>query len=139
MTPKQIAVALLAVSIGAFVMQFATAQNRTAVKSTYDNHRAIRYRFTALPDGGVATTDLLQEAADLCRASGRAVQSAETRFYASGTPSVNAIKALMATEATDCAALDVLRSSVDQAKAIFDGSRAAYRCAYLRACPDGGS
>ena len=145
MTPKQISAALLAgsaVAIGAFVMQFepapAAAQNRTTVQSASDNHRAIRYRFTALPDGGTTTTDLLQEAADTCRASRRAVESAKARHYASGTPSVAALKAMVVTETADCAALDTLRASVDQAKTAHAGAKKAYDCAYLRTC-DGGS
>lgn len=134
MRPKRIAAALLA----GLVVSAVSAQSRTTVQSASDNHQALRYRVTAQADGGTTTEDLLQDASDLCRASRRTVESAETRFYASGTPNVAAVKALIAIEAADCAAFDTLRASVDQAKAAFDGAKTAHGCAYLRACPDGG-
>ncbi len=144
MTIKEIAAGLTAgsvVVVGLFSMQFepapASAQNRATVQSASDNHRAIRYRVTVLPDGGTDTADLLQDAADTCRASRRTVQAAKTRHYASGTPDAVAVKALMATETADCAALETLRASVDQAKAARDGAKEAYDCTYLRTC-DGG-
>lgn len=142
MTKKQIAATLLA---GLFVSAALTtlipshAQTRTTVQSASDNHKTIRYRVTVLPDGGTKKADLLQDASDLCRASRRAVEAAETRFYASGAPSISAIKTLIATETADCAALATLRASVRQAKVTLDRSKTAYECAHLRTCPDGGS
>lgn len=142
---KDIAAALLAgsvVVVGLFSMQFepapASAQNRTTVHSASENHRAIRYLVTTLPDGGTDTADLLQNAADTCRASKRAVEAAEIRHYASGVPSRDAVKALIATQVADCAALDTLRASVKQADVAHAGAKEAYDCTYLRNC-DGGS
>lgn len=145
-TIKQVAAALLAGAVvvtGTFVMQFepapAQAQNRTTVQSAHNNHQALRYLTTALPDGETVTADLLQDAADTCSASRRAVEAAEIRHYASGTPTIASIKALIATEVLDCAALDTLRTAVDQAKAAREGAKKAYDCtSTLRDC-DGGS
>jgi hypothetical protein len=145
-TRKQIALALLAgspVVVGVLTLQFTgvAAQDRLAVKATYDNHYSTRILIEPDGDGGVKKRDLLQEASDACTAAWRAFRDAKERHIITGSPTAEELKALRGAATAACNDYVTFGATVRAARSLYEGADQAYDCARLEGpCPtDGGS